>query len=68
MTNKEIVNLLYAMLSDYSTDATTHNEEIKKGNPYSQEYRESINKYNTAINKKCCVEEILGYIEGSEET
>ena len=36
MTNKEIVNLLYAMLSDYSTDATTYNEEIKKGNPYSQ--------------------------------
>lgn len=66
MNKQEIMNLLYGAYSQYAADVLELKKEIQKGNPFTQEFRELTNKYNTAINKKCCLEEILDIIEESE--
>lgn len=67
ITAKDILLKLNLKMGDYAADMIAYNEDIKKANPWSQEYRELADKYNDAVSKMNFIQEFLDEIEESED-
>ena len=60
---KDIIMKLEFKLGEYAGDALAYDAEIRKANPWSQEYKQLIMKYNKSIDIKKFIEEFLDEIE-----